>query len=213
MEITWLGHSSLRIRSADVTLVTDPYADSVGFSMPPQAASIVTVSNDHPNHSHLQALAGTPRVVMGPSECESGDIYLLGIGTRGPAREGQEGRHVNTVFIIKAEGRTLCHVGDLSQMLSPGQVEALGQTDVLFVPAGGICTLSPAQVVELVNLIGPRIVVPIHYRADGVTVELEPVDGFLKEMGVSEVAPQARLNVTLTNLPRERRVVVLQRAR
>ena len=91
-------------------------------------------------------------------------------------------------------------------------MEELKKTDVLFVPAGGMCTISVPRVVELVNLIAPSIVIPLHYWVDGVKVELEPLDGFLGELGVSEVNPQARLNVTATNLTRELKVVVLQRA-
>lgn len=209
MEIAWLGHSSIRLRSGNVTLITDPYADSVGFSMGTPKADIVTTSHDHPHHSHCDAVEGDPRVLQGPGEYEIASFYISGIATRRRAEEGE--REINTVFTIAAEGLTLCHLGDLSQVLSPRQVEELRQTDVLFVPAGGVCTVSTAQVAELVNLISPRIVIPVHYWVGGVSVELEPLDGFLAEMGVAEAAPVARLNVAPTNLPREQRVVVLQR--
>ncbi len=52
MEISWLGHSCVRIRSDDVTLITDPYDESLGPSMGRQRADIVTVSHEHPHHSH-----------------------------------------------------------------------------------------------------------------------------------------------------------------
>ena len=120
-------------------------------------------------------------------------------------------RQINTVFTILAEGLTLCHLGDISQSLSPRQVEQLNQTEVLFVPVGGVCTITAAKVAELINAIGPRIVIPIHYHIGGVKVELDPLDGFLAEMGMSEIAPQVKLNVTASNLPRELQVVVLRR--
>jgi L-ascorbate metabolism protein UlaG (beta-lactamase superfamily) len=209
MEIAWLGHSSLRFRSNDVTLITDPYADSIGYSMGRPKGDIVTVSNDHPHHSNVDAVEGSPRVVQGPGEYEIANFYISGIGTRGGGLEGE--RRINTVFTIRVEDLTLCHLGDLNQTLSPRQVQELNPTDVLFVPAGGSCTISAARVAELVNLIGPRLVVPVHYSTEGIKVQLEPLDGFLAEMGVSALAPQATLNVTSTNLPRELRVVVLQR--
>ena len=208
MEITWLGHSALRLRSGNVTLITDPYADSLGLSMAPEKADIVTVSHDHPHHSYRDAIEGDPRVLMGPGEYEVANFYITGMGTRREA-EGEE-RQINTVFTFSAEGLTLCHLGDLSQTLSPAQVEELNQTDILFVPAGGACTVSSTQVAEMINLIRPRIVVPIHYRVEGVAVELEPLDGFLAELGISEANPQAKLSVTSSNLPRELSVVVLR---
>ena len=210
MEIVWLGHSSVRLRSGNSTLITDPFEDSVGFAMGDQSAEIVTCSNDHPHHSNVDAVAGNPQVLNGPGEYEIANFYLTGMGTRLCAAEGE--RKLNTVFTFLVEGLRLCHLGDLNQMLSPRQVEELNQTDVLFVPAGGVCTIDTAKVVELISLIGPRVVVPIHYWVGGVTVELEPLDAFLTQMGVAEASPVARLNLTPTNLPRDREVVVLQRA-
>ena len=209
MEIVWLGHSSVRLRSGNATLITDPYADTVGFSMGNPRADIVTCSNDHPHHSNHEAVEGDPRVVDGPGEYEIGRFYLTGTGT--PLGSDEGARRVNTVFTILAEGLTLCHLGDLSQALTPRQVEELTRVDILFVPSGGVCTISVAAAAELVNLVGPRIVVPLHYRVDGLAVELDPLEGFISEMGVTDVAPVPRLNVTASNLPREQRVVVLQR--
>ena len=209
MDITWLGHSSVRLRIGNSSLITDPFPESVGFAMGSPTAEIVTSSNDHPHHSHTEAVAGSPRVLSGPGEYEISNFYVTGMGTRLTDVEGE--RKINTVFTILTEGLNLCHLGDLSQMLSPRQVEELNQTDVLFVPAGGTCTLDVAKVAELVSLIGPRLVVPVHYWVGGVNVELEPLDAFLTQMGVAEAVPVARLNVTQTNLPRERQVVVLQR--
>ena len=205
-----MGHSSLRLQSSDVTLITDPYPDSVGLSVGNPAADIVTISNYHPHHSHSDAVHGDPRVVKGPGEHEIANYYIRGMGTRLGGPEGV--RLVNTVFTLQAEGLTLCHLGDLDQRLSPGQVEGLNDTDILFVPAGGKCTMDIASMVALVNLIAPRIVIPVHYWVQGLNVELEPVDRFLAEMGIAEAVPQARLNVTRSNLPREQSVVLLQRA-
>jgi len=209
MEIVWLGHSCIRIKSLGVTLITDPYADSLGLSMGSHAADIVTISHDHPHHASSEAVEGEPRVLTGPGEYEIGDFYIIGTGT--PGEQLDEGRAINTVFTIRAEGLTLCHLGDLKQRLSSGQVEDLNQADVLFVPAGGGTTIDTSSLVALINLIGPRIVVPMHYWTEGLRVELGPLDSFLADMGVSEASPQPRLNVTATNLPRDLRVVVLQR--
>ena len=208
MEILWLGHSSLRLRSGNATLVTDPYRDSLGLSMARVTADIVTVSHDHSHHSHYDAIEGSPHVLRGPGEYEIANFYISGMGTDRGDRGGE--RQVNTVFTIRAEGLTLCHLGDLNQSLSPAQVEELNETDVLFVPAGGICTIGAIKAAELVHLIRPRIVTPVHYRVEGVAVELESMDAFLGEMGVSNVEAQAKLNITSSSLPQELSVVVLR---
>ena len=90
------------------------------------------------------------------------------------------------------------------------QSESLNQTDVVIAPVGGNCTLGPEKIAQLVNVIGPRIIIPVHYQTGGINTELETVDKFLSEIGVSEVSTQPRLSVTATNLPREMSVVLLQ---
>ena len=210
MEIEWLGHSTVLLRSNDVSLITDPYPDSLGQSMDGPSANIVTISNDHPHHSNSEAVEGAPRVLRGPGEYEIASFYISGMATRRSEHEGE--RQINTVFTMRAEGLTLCHMGDIERMVSPAQVQELNQTDVLFVPAGGTCTIGPDQAAELVNLIGARIVVPLHYRSQETTVELGLLEAFLTEMGVSDVEPQRGLIVSATSLPREPQVVVLQRA-
>ena len=209
MEISWLGHSCVRIRSNDVTLITDPYDESLGLSMGLQRADIVTVSHEHPHHSHRKGVEGDPRVLRGPGEFEIGNFYITGVGTdrNDPEREAT----VNTVFGIQAEGLTLWHLGDLNHAFSPRQIEGLGHTDVLFAPAGGVCTISASRAAELISIMAPKIVVPLHYRAEGVKVELEPLEGFLDDLGVTERVRQPSITVTASNLPRDMHVVVLER--
>ena len=143
MDISWLGHSCVRIQSNDATLIADPYAESTGLSLAHQRADIVTISHEHPNHSHYAAIEGSPRVLRGPGEYEIGSFYITGMGTD---RKGLEEENVtNTVFVIHAEGLSFCHSGDLNHPLSPRQLEGLGQPDILFVPADGVCTLGPSH--------------------------------------------------------------------
>ena len=209
MEIVWFGHASVMLSTAGGALVADPFPDSLGISMAEKRAQIVTVSNSHPNHSSTDGFRDSPRIIDEPGEYEVGGYYLSGMAT---TAENEGEALVNTVFTIRTEGLIVCHLGDLNQILTPSQAQRLNETDVLIVPAGGGCTLDPSRAAELVNLISPRIVIPVHYRTEGVSsVDLEPIDSFLGHIGVSDVAPQLRLNVTATNLPRERRVVVLQR--
>ena len=211
MEISWLGHSSLRIQSRTTTLITDPYADSLGISMGSQAADIVTISNPHPHHSNIEAIEGSPRVLSGPGEYEISDLYITGIGTRFGDFEGD--RQINTIFTIRAEGLVVCHLGDLTQRLTPGQLEELNQTDILIAPGGGFCTVDASAIAQLIGVISPRIVIPVHYKTDEIDLELEPLDRLLSELGVTEVSPQRNLNITSTNLPAALQVVALQRAR
>ncbi len=62
---------------------------------------------------------------------------------------------------------------------------------------------------EVISLLEPHIVIPMHYRTPVSTVELDPLGKFLKEMGVTEQAPQDSLRITRSDLPEETQVVIL----
>ena len=95
----------------------------------------------------------------------------------------------------------------------PGQkeIEALGPIDVLLVPVGGGAAMTSGEAGEVISLIEPSVVVPMHYWTDGVDLELDPVDRFLGEMGVSAVEPVDSLKISASKLGEETSVVLLNR--
>ncbi len=204
-----MGHSCFRLRWEQGALVTDPYdPDTLGLGMGDVAANTVTVSHEHPHHNMTSRVSGEFRVFKGPGEYEYMGALVKGVMTpRGP--QDPPGKR-NTAYHIEVEGVRLVHLGDVSSPLTSRQTDELTPVDVVFVPVGGGCTVTPSQALEMARGLAPRILVPMHYALPGVAVPLGPLDVFLREMGTSgEVEPQARLNVTPNNLPGELRLTVL----
>ena len=105
----------------------------------------------------------------------------------------------------------LCHLGDLKHVPTQNQVEDMGNIDVLLVPVGGgKNALSAAEAAEVISLIEPYIVIPMHYRLPNLTVKLDPVDRFLKEMGITKAETVTSLKLTKTGLPEETQVVMME---
>jgi len=208
IEITWLGHSCFRIKGREATLITDPYDGSIGYSLGNPKADIVTSSHPHPGHSFVAGIGGAPRIVHGPGEYEIASVFISGIATFHDAERGK-GRGKNTVYLIEMEEMRVCHLGDLGHALSSDQVEEMSGVEVLLVPVGGLSTIDAAAAAEMVRLLQPRIVIPMHFKTDVVPFKLEPVESFLKEMGLKAATPQPKLSITRTGLPEETRVVVL----
>jgi L-ascorbate metabolism protein UlaG (beta-lactamase superfamily) len=81
------------------------------------------------------------------------------------------------------------------------------------VPVGGGNTLYAARAAEVISLLEPKVVIPMYYRHPGLTGELagilDPVDKFLRELGVSEPETQDSLKVTRASLTAEDTQVVL----
>jgi L-ascorbate metabolism protein UlaG (beta-lactamase superfamily) len=209
VDIDWFGHSCFRLREAGVTIITDPYDKSIGYTMPRVRTDIMTVSHDAPGHASVSALKSEARVLSKPGEYEVKGVFITGIQTWRAAETPGEAKEENTVFVFEFGELTACHLGDLARVLTQAQVEAMPDIDVLMVPVGGGRALDADKAAEVISLLEPRIVIPMHYRTEFVTIPLDPLSKFLKEMGVPEHAPQDSLRVTKADLPQETQVVVL----
>lgn len=200
MEITWLGYSCFRLKGKNTTLITDPCPPEIGYTLNKVSADIITVSHKHSNHSYVQGVSGEPKQIVGPGEYEVGGVLIIGLSSFHDPESGMTlGK--NTVYAIEMDDVTVCHLGDIGHPLSPSQIEELGNVDVLLIPVGGVSTISAAQAAALVRSIEPKIVIPMHYKTLTLTREMENVDKFLKEMGLNELVPQPKLNVTKSTLP------------
>ena len=211
MEITWFGHSCFRLmeRSA-AAIVTDPFEKSIGLVPPRLKADVVTVSHDAPGHSNLSIVKGA-RVITGPGEYEIGGAFITGVRTTvTEAVDGTKPHPENTAYVVEYESASVCHLGDLSTIPAQPEVEALGTVDVLLVPVGGGNGLNAAQAAEIISLIQPSIVVPMHYKTGKTTLKLDSLSRFTKEMGLGNVPTQPSLKVTKSSLPEETQVVVLE---
>ena len=207
MDITWLGHSCFRLHDADMTVVTDPYPAAVGLRVDNRPAEIVTVSNPHPNHNNAGSIEGAPKVFNSPGEYEFNGVTARGVMT--PLAEGQDREERNVAFTIEIGDINICHLGDLSMPLTTRIVDELKPVDVVLVPTGGHCTLDMDQVYQTLQDLDAKIVIPMHYKTDGITAEVDPIDNFVRRMGLDDVQPQPRLVVTTSNLGTDMRVVVM----
>ncbi|MCC7130163.1 MAG: hypothetical protein B6D39_12840 [Anaerolineae bacterium UTCFX2] len=209
MEITWYGLSCFRLSERSLaSIVTDPYDYKVtGYDPLRLKADIVTISHDAPGHNNVEAVKGRKHVLSGPGEYEIGGVFITAVQTNGAKRAADEPR--NTLYVFDYEGLTVAHLGDLRRVPSQAEVEALGDVHVALVPVGGGGGLSATKAVEVVSLIEPGIVIPMHYSLPGSNLKLGPVSKFLKEMGVAHVDSQPSLKITPGGIPDETRVVLL----
>lgn len=211
MELTWLGHACFRLRGRDATLITDPPAPATGYALPRLTADVITVSHQHPGHNYIKAVGGAPRVVDGPGEYEISGLLISGVQTYHDRERGKiHGR--NTAFLITIDDIHICHLGDLGAPLDDRAQEALSGADVLLVPVGGGNALNAEGAAKVVAQLEPHIVVPMHYATPAykpADAPLDPVEKFLREMGVEVAEPLPKLTITPANLPAETQVMLL----
>jgi len=207
MDITWIGHSCFRLRADDLVVITDPFPASFGLRPEMRPSTVVTVSNSHPNHNNWSEVAGSPKVFDAPGEYEYSGVAVRGVMTGLPPDIPIE--HRNVAYSVEIDRVNICHLGDIGVALTPKQVDELAPVDVLLLPTGGGCTLELDQMLQAMQDLNPKIVIPMHYGIEGMNLPIQGVDVFLRSMGLDDVQPQPRLVVTSANLPADRRVVLL----
>lgn len=210
MDITWYGLSCFRlVERSQTTIVTDPFSASIGLPEPKLKGDVITVSHDGGGHNAIDMVKGYDYVLTGPGEYEIGGVFITGIPMHNT--EGDNAIY-NVAYLIKYPNSvSVLHLGDLSHVPDQSIIEAIGEVNVVLVPVGGGNTLRPAMAAEVIAMIEPNYIVPMHYQQDGLNLDLEPIDNFLRAMGVNRerVEETDSLRVTGSGLPEQPEIVVL----
>ena len=195
----------------------DPANKSAGFDMGRPSANIVTISHQHPHHSHAAGVRGEPIIIDGPGEYEIEGIQLFGIlspllsessDTNGepPLR--------NTAYIVEADGLQVAHLGGGCTPPSTEEAELLSNLDILIIPIDGDKTVEPTQAARTVRDLEPKIVIPISYpgpRASG--AQAQTLKAFLDATGLSPEEAQSKLSIQPRQIGEQQSVVLLEASR
>lgn len=208
-EIKWFGHGCFRVRAREATVILDPVGKSTGYTMPKQKADIVTVSHQAPGHAALGQVQEGYFLIDGPGEYEVSDVFVTGIRTFHDKQEGKE-RGYNTVYLIELEELRICHLGDLGHALTESQLESLESIDILMVPVGGGNALDAQGASEVITQLGPRVVIPMHYRTAAGDSNLNDAEQFYKTLSVENPVPQEKFTVRKSDLGETVKIVILE---
>ncbi|MGB9636488.1 MAG: MBL fold metallo-hydrolase [Thermoplasmata archaeon] len=187
MHITWYGHACFKVYE-NIGIVTDPHdGRSIGLPVPSIEADIVLMSHDHFDHNCRSAVkTKNARVINKPGKYIEKGVEILGIETYHDDALGSK-RGKNIVFKFKYKDINFCHLGDLGHALTSEHANMLGEIDVLFIPVGETYTLPVNECWETVNVLKPRIIVPMHYKISTLSLPISPVDVFLRNAGGVEI--------------------------
>ncbi len=201
LEITWLGRNCFRLKGREGIVLTDPFPSGGGYKLGKVDASVVTVSRfEDPAYAGIEGLPETARVLNAPGEYEVGGILVTGIANKRP--DGTR----NVIFVIELDGIRVGHAGLPGAAGVPDELKGV---DILLLPVGGFNAVPTAAAWDMAQTVDARITIPMNYKTDAETLELEPLERFLKETG-SKPEPQPRLQVSKTGLPAQFTLMVLQ---
>lgn len=211
MVIEWLGHACFLITlKSGIKVLFDPYDKSVGYPEIDVETDIVITSHSHFDHSDLGGIKGSFAHIKTAGTHSLKDITIEGIPTchdhHGGAHRGE-----NLVFLLKAEGMTVCHTGDLGCVPDDDVFEKLKGVDILLITVGGHYTINAAEALKICARVSPNIIIPMHYKTSACTIDIEPIDFFLDDAGEYDVSRLGKnaFEIDKGSLKKRTRIVVM----
>lgn len=180
MKLEYMCHACVRcIADNGKMLVLDPPAPDYGFVLPDLGCDYVAASHGHRDHSALELYPAETHLPKEPLSLRAGPFLLEGFDCWHDG-EGGAKRGANRVHKVTADGVTVVHLGDLGHMPDEKLTEFAANADLLVVPVGGVFMLEPEQMLQVIEVLKPRFVLPVHYRVSGSTLQqLRPLEDFL----------------------------------
>ncbi|MFK7939892.1 MAG: MBL fold metallo-hydrolase [Roseovarius sp.] len=176
---------------------------------------VITMNRAHSTHWTAYPDPAIAHVLRGWGEngaaadhhLELGDVLIRNIPT--DIRDGYGGSVPagNSIFVFEAAGLCIGHLGHLHHVPSDAQFAAIGRLDVVLAPVDGGLTLSLPDMIAVLKRMKARVVIPMHWFADGSLGRF--VTGMEDAFAV-EVRDASALTLSLRSLPKAPTVVVLR---
>lgn len=219
MNLQWCGQTCFKIQTKingeEVTVISDPVSKESGLKPIKANADIITLSDYKSKRFDASTVGGAkedPFMIIGAGEYETKGLFITGVDTSVMKDEVRSA--YNVTYRYDLEGMRVVHLGlSINKKLSEDQLEALGLIDVLLIPVGGGDSFNHEQAAAMVNILEPRIVIPMYYQVEGVSEKLDDVVKFAKELGVTDITPEKKVKITKGDLPQdEMKIIILDKA-
>ena len=189
-------------------MLIDPFSKEVGLRPPKIKDDLLLITHHHFDHDSISDANSEAFIIDGPGEYEKQGISVRGVASFHDKSGGKE-RGPNTIYVIKAEDITICHMGDFGQeKFEDHQLEEIGDVDILMVPVGGVYTIDYKEAVSAISQIEPKIIIPMHYKIKDLKVDIAGPEKFLKEIGLTPEKVD-KLKIAKKNLPVEEMKLVV----
>ncbi|MEZ0296747.1 MAG: MBL fold metallo-hydrolase [Candidatus Methylacidiphilales bacterium] len=161
-KVRFYGHAFVYLTSSTgVRIAFDPFGPNVvQYPFPIRLpADLVLISSLADDREGGERLFGDPPVYR--ANVSIGRIRANGLDLKGVQSFCDVGRSMtNTIYVLKMDGMTFVHVGNLGQVLDARQREEIGSADVLFLNVGTL-QLTVEQLNRIALDMGAKIIIPL----------------------------------------------------
>jgi len=203
LQIRWHGHACWEITD-NITLVTDPHdGRSIGIPAPNVTGDIILISHDHYDHNSVKTVEKEDsKIVTDERKRTIQGIEIQGIPSYHDEEKGAK-RGENIIFKFIMDGIRFCHLGDLGHELDEETVQKIGEVDILFIPVGGTFTIDSSQAWNVINMVKPKIIIPMHYKIGGLSLPITGIDTFLEQNKHKVISVGNEIEIDKEDLPSE----------
>jgi L-ascorbate metabolism protein UlaG (beta-lactamase superfamily) len=164
--LTFIGHSSVKIATAGgKTIYIDPFAGtSADYA---DSADILLVTHLHGDHNAVNlvkkragclTVSSVQAIQAGAYQSfTAGDIRVDAV----PAYNANHSKNACVGYVVEFNGIRIYHAGDTGKITEMADLAARDITYAML-PIDGIYNMTPEAAVEAVDLIRPRVAIPIH---------------------------------------------------
>ncbi len=183
MEITWLGHSAVKIKGsrtifidpfltgnpaastspekidkADVIIVTHHHGDHLGdaFSLAKKTGAVLVGIHEIAVEAQAQGIAAEGMNIGGTVEVKGVKVHM--VVAHHSAEKGNA-----TGVVVELDGKRLYHAGDTGLSYDMKLVAEFFRPDLSFIPIGDRYTMGIPSAVKAVEFVQTKRVIPIHY--------------------------------------------------
>lgn len=194
MELSYHGHSVVKIKTNDTNILIDPFIrgnGSTDLKVEEEKPDVILLTHGHNDHvgDTVELAKANNALVVAPNELADylswqgvnthamhiGGSYQFEFGKvkftqafHGSSYVTENNEIIYTGMpsgiLFYAEGFTIYHAGDTALF---GDMKLIGdrnEIDVAFLPIGDNFTMGPEDAAYAVSLLNPKSVVPIHYN-------------------------------------------------
>lgn len=217
MNLKFLAHAAFLLTSdSGAKILIDPY-DSKAYEGEMRYLPIddkvdaVLITHSHADHSYISPQNEIATIIKQFGKYNVNNIEIHGIEAFHDKKNGKE-RGKIIIFIIKIDGITICHLGDLGHNLDQITLKAIGKIDILLLPVGGTFTIDANEATEVMQSLNPKICIPMHYKTERVNFDLAPVENFIHAKNNVKVLDESEIELNKDQLPETTQIYVLQMA-